>query len=76
MSETSDQLVSFNRFDFQEFLNISLIIGFRFPFFSLIRLFGFDSELVIIFLRFLYDQDPVRQLLELSEVDHNIEIEL
>ncbi|KAJ9690302.1 hypothetical protein PVL29_012784 [Vitis rotundifolia] len=40
------------------------------------QLLPFNSELVIIFLRFLYDQDPVRQLLELSEVDHNIEIEL
>ncbi|XP_059659639.1 anaphase-promoting complex subunit 4 [Cornus florida] len=36
----------------------------------------FSSELVIIFLRFLYDQDPVRQLLELSEVDHCVEIDL
>ncbi|KAF8389342.1 hypothetical protein HHK36_026036 [Tetracentron sinense] len=36
----------------------------------------FNSELVIIFLKFLYDQDPVRQLLELSEIDHSIEIDL
>lgn len=31
------------------------------------------SELVVIFLKFLYDQDPVKQLLENSEV---IEIDL
>ncbi|KAJ8545584.1 hypothetical protein K7X08_018167 [Anisodus acutangulus] len=36
----------------------------------------FNSELVIIFLKFLYDQDPVRQLLELSEVDSSVEVDL
>ncbi|XP_043711460.1 anaphase-promoting complex subunit 4 isoform X2 [Telopea speciosissima] len=36
----------------------------------------FNSELVVIFLKFLYDQDPVRQLLDPSEVDHNIEIDV
>ncbi|KAE9461800.1 hypothetical protein C3L33_06293, partial [Rhododendron williamsianum] len=36
----------------------------------------FSSELVIMFLKFLYDQDPVRQFLELSEVDQNIEIDV
>ncbi|KAK9267431.1 hypothetical protein L1049_009857 [Liquidambar formosana] len=40
------------------------------------QLLPFNSELVVIFLKFLYDQDPVRQLLELSEVDHSIEIDL
>ncbi|KAA8515340.1 hypothetical protein F0562_018430 [Nyssa sinensis] len=40
------------------------------------QLLPFSSELVIIFLKFLYDQDPVRRLLELSEVDYNIEIDL
>lgn len=39
-------------------------------------LFWFHSEHVIIFLKYLYDQDPVRQLLELSEVDHSIEVDL
>ncbi|KAI8525409.1 hypothetical protein RHMOL_Rhmol13G0228400 [Rhododendron molle] len=36
----------------------------------------FSSELVIMFLKFLYDQDPVRQFLELSEVDQNVEIDV
>lgn len=36
----------------------------------------FNSELVIIFLKFLYDQDPVRQLLELSEGDNSVEVDL
>ncbi|KAJ8549636.1 hypothetical protein K7X08_033343 [Anisodus acutangulus] len=36
----------------------------------------FNSELVIIFLKFLYDQDPVRQLLKLSEVDSSVEVDL
>ncbi|KAL0300753.1 UNVERIFIED_CONTAM: Anaphase-promoting complex subunit [Sesamum radiatum] len=35
-----------------------------------------DSELVIIFLKFLYDQDPVGLLLQDSEFDHNVEVEL
>lgn len=33
----------------------------------------YNSELVVIFLKFLYDQDPVKQLLE---VDHDIEVDL
>nr|XP_016445990.1 PREDICTED: anaphase-promoting complex subunit 4-like isoform X1 [Nicotiana tabacum] len=36
----------------------------------------FNSELVIIFLKFLYDQDPVRQLLEISEGDSSVEVDL
>ncbi|KAK9936264.1 hypothetical protein M0R45_013113 [Rubus argutus] len=36
----------------------------------------YNSELVVIFLKFLYDQDPVRQLLEASEADESIEIGL
>ncbi|XP_047262944.1 anaphase-promoting complex subunit 4 isoform X8 [Capsicum annuum] len=36
----------------------------------------FNSELVIIFLKFLYDQDPVRQLLELSKVDRSVEVDI
>ncbi|XP_010259823.1 PREDICTED: anaphase-promoting complex subunit 4 [Nelumbo nucifera] len=35
----------------------------------------FNSELVVIFLKFLYDQDPVKQLLEVSEVDQSIEVD-
>jgi hypothetical protein len=35
--------------------------------------FGFGSELVIIF---LYEQDPVKQLLEISETDYDVEIDL
>ncbi|KAJ4825108.1 Anaphase-promoting complex subunit 4 [Turnera subulata] len=40
------------------------------------QLLPYNSELVIIFLKFLYDQDPVRQLLELSDGDDNIEVDL
>ncbi|XP_057512090.1 anaphase-promoting complex subunit 4 isoform X2 [Actinidia eriantha] len=40
------------------------------------QLLPFSSELVIIFLKFLYNQDPVKQLLELSEVDHSIEVDV
>ncbi|XP_068325180.1 anaphase-promoting complex subunit 4 [Pyrus communis] len=36
----------------------------------------YNSELVVIFLKFLYDQDPVKQLLEASEADHHIDIGL
>lgn len=39
-------------------------------------IYYFGSELAVIFLKFLYDQDPVRKLLELSEADCDIEIEL
>ncbi|KAM3701765.1 hypothetical protein ACB098_05G198900 [Castanea mollissima] len=40
------------------------------------QLLPYNSELAVIFLKFLYDQDPVRKLLELSEADCDIEIEL
>ncbi|XP_062013274.1 anaphase-promoting complex subunit 4 [Rosa rugosa] len=36
----------------------------------------YNSELVVIFLKFLYDQDPVKQLLEASEADESIEVGL
>jgi len=39
-------------------------------------IFGFGSELVIIFLKFLYEQDPVKQLLEISETEYEVEIDL
>ncbi|KAF9614456.1 hypothetical protein IFM89_018692 [Coptis chinensis] len=35
----------------------------------------FNSELVITFLKFLYDQDPVRHLLEASEVEYTVEVD-
>ena len=38
--------------------------------------YQFGSELVVIFLKFLYDQDPVKQLLEASEADASIEVGL
>ncbi|GAV58851.1 WD40 domain-containing protein/Apc4_WD40 domain-containing protein/Apc4 domain-containing protein [Cephalotus follicularis] len=40
------------------------------------QLLQYNSELVVIFLKFLYDQDPVRKLLELSEDNHDVEIDL
>ncbi|KAL5839669.1 hypothetical protein ACOSQ4_012277 [Xanthoceras sorbifolium] len=36
----------------------------------------YNSELVVIFLKFLYDQDPVRRLLDPAEVDHDVEVDL
>ncbi|KAJ0798437.1 putative transcription factor WD40-like family [Helianthus annuus] len=36
---------------------------------------AFNSELVILFLKYLYDQDPVKRLLESTEVDHSIEVD-
>ncbi|XP_027191868.1 anaphase-promoting complex subunit 4 isoform X2 [Cicer arietinum] len=40
------------------------------------QLLPYNSELVIIFLKFLYEQDPVKQLLEISEADYDVEIDL
>ncbi|XP_076927308.1 anaphase-promoting complex subunit 4-like [Bidens hawaiensis] len=40
------------------------------------QLLAFNSELVILFLKYLYDQDPVKRLLESTEVDHSIEVDL
>lgn len=39
-------------------------------------LLGFDSELLVIFLKFLYEHDPVRQLLENTEENHCFEVDL
>ncbi|WJX68120.1 hypothetical protein P8452_52522 [Trifolium repens] len=40
------------------------------------QLLPYNSELVIIFLKCLYEQDPVKQLLEISETDYDVEIDL
>ncbi|KAK6133393.1 hypothetical protein DH2020_032857 [Rehmannia glutinosa] len=40
------------------------------------QLLPFSSELVIIFLKFLYDQDPVGALLQDNKFDHIIEVDL
>ncbi|XP_019102742.1 anaphase-promoting complex subunit 4 isoform X2 [Beta vulgaris subsp. vulgaris] len=37
---------------------------------------SYNSELVIMFLKFLYDRDPVKLLLDQSAVDHNVPINL
>ncbi|CAN0852724.1 Anaphase-promoting complex subunit 4 [Linum grandiflorum] len=39
------------------------------------QLLPYNSELVVIFLKFLYDQDPVRKLLDPTEVDHPVEVD-
>ncbi|ESQ55223.1 hypothetical protein EUTSA_v10024471mg [Eutrema salsugineum] len=39
------------------------------------QLMSYNSELLVVFLEFLYDQDPVKDLLELSEADDDIEID-
>ncbi|KAJ8761689.1 hypothetical protein K2173_004465 [Erythroxylum novogranatense] len=38
------------------------------------QLLPYNSELLVIFLKFLYDQDPVKQLLEHSEIDQDIDV--
>ncbi|WJX52244.1 hypothetical protein P8452_38375 [Trifolium repens] len=43
--------------------------------FKLLQL-AIKVELVIIFLRCLYEQDPVKQLIEISETDYDVEIDL
>lgn len=53
--------------------NIFLIASFWKCSCSLLH--GFCSELVIIFLKFLYDQDPIEQLLDFSNVDRKIEVD-
>ncbi|XP_068652072.1 anaphase-promoting complex subunit 4 [Aristolochia californica] len=35
----------------------------------------FNCELIVVFLKFLYNQDPVRQLLENAELNHSINID-
>ncbi|KAG8365467.1 hypothetical protein BUALT_Bualt18G0107800 [Buddleja alternifolia] len=40
------------------------------------QIMPFSSELVIIFLKFLYDQDPVGMLLQDTEFHHSIEVDL
>ncbi|CAN8325502.1 unnamed protein product [Cochlearia groenlandica] len=40
------------------------------------QLMSYNSELLVVFLKFLYDQDPVRDLVELSEADNDIEVDL
>lgn len=69
MQEPSDQLLPYNRYVLQTFFKFILVA-------EIFSHFCFCSELVVIFLKFLYDQDPVRQLLDLSEADYDIEIDL
>nr|AGN12862.1 putative anaphase-promoting complex subunit 4 [Leavenworthia alabamica] len=40
------------------------------------QVLSYNSELLVVFLKFLYDQDPVKELLELSEAGDDIEIDL
>lgn len=71
-SEPSDHhLLLYNR----SVLGIPLCLIWLSAYISLLT-HQFGSELVVIFLKFLYDQDPVRQLLEASEADESIEIGL
>ncbi|XP_048132489.1 anaphase-promoting complex subunit 4-like [Rhodamnia argentea] len=39
------------------------------------QLLTYNSELVVVFLKFLYDQDPVMQLLDLPKADEEIDID-
>lgn len=72
MSEPSDQLLPFSRFgDLPFFLVLNLWTSS-----NLVDYFLLRSELVIIFLKFLYDQDPVGTLLQDNEFDHYIEVDL
>ena len=72
MSEPSDQLLPYNRF----VSAIPFYFNYITVYSSLIIHSGFCSELVVIFLKLLYDQDPVGQLLEISRADQLIEIDL
>lgn len=73
MSEPSDQLLPFSRFDnclfFVNHANLWAASNS-----ADLSLFG--SELVILFLKFLYDQDPVGTLLQDTQLDHHIEVDL
>ncbi|WZZ25145.1 hypothetical protein YC2023_008546 [Brassica napus] len=40
------------------------------------QLMSYNSELLVVFLKFLYDQDPVKDLVDLSEADDDIEIDM
>lgn len=40
------------------------------------QLMSYNSELLVVFLKFLYDQDPVKDLVDLSEADDDIEIDI
>lgn len=60
----------------QSWEKLCLLTGYWHIIFFIDTFFGFGSELVIIFLKFLYERDPVRQLLEASDADDNIEIDL
>ncbi|KAF5201447.1 Anaphase-promoting complex subunit [Thalictrum thalictroides] len=40
------------------------------------QLLPYNSELVITFLKFLYDKDPIKHLLEVSEVEYRVEVDL
>lgn len=73
MSEPSDQLLPFSRFDNWLFF-VVLANFWASSISSDISLIG--SELVILFLKFLYDQDPVGTLLQDTQLDHTIEVDL
>ena len=72
MQEPSDQLLPYNRF----VLALPLCFNWLSENNFVVTVFGFGSELLVIFLKFLYDQDPVRQLLEASDADQVIDIDL
>lgn len=78
MSEPSDQLLPYNRFVSGITPSFNRLLACKFFYFLFFTetLLTFGSELVIIFLKFLYDRDPVRQLLEASDADDTIEIDL
>ncbi|XP_074307631.1 anaphase-promoting complex subunit 4 [Silene latifolia] len=43
---------------------------------SIDQLPTYNSELVVMFLKFLYDQDPVKLLLDQSVIDHHVQVDL
>lgn len=73
MSEPSDQLLPFSRFE--NWLFFEILANF-WTISNLADISLIGSELVILFLKFLYDQDPVGTLLQDTQLDHNIEVDL
>lgn len=72
MQEPNDQLSSYNRYA-RVFLKLLMAVK---PNLCNYMVCFRGSELLVVFLKFLYDQDPVKDLVELSEPGDDIEIDL
>lgn len=72
MQEPNDQLLPYNRYARVFLCCLWLYMPYLCRYMVCFR----GSELLVVFLKFLYDQDPVKDLVELSEADDDIEIDL